>query len=204
LKVRRKLPARILNGWELKPYALLHSSFEDVLLLDADNVPVVNPQFLFETPEFQSRGAIFWPDYANGGNPKGLPVWRSCGLRPPREPEFESGQIVVSKQRCWSALCLSLWFNEQSDFYYRYVHGDKETFHLAFRKIRQPYFLVPTPIHPLEATMCQHDFNGRRIFQHRNLDKWDLAGRNRPIKGFWFETECRAYLAQLQKAWKGR
>jgi hypothetical protein len=109
----------------------------------------------------------------------------------------------VSKRRCWRALCLSLWFNEQSDFYYQYIHGDKETFHLAFRKMRQPYFLVPTPIHPLEATMCQHDFKGRRIFQHRNLDKWDLDGRNRRIQDFWFESDCLAYLARLRKAWKG-
>jgi ADP-heptose:LPS heptosyltransferase len=202
VKMRRKVPARILNGWELKAYALLHSSFEDVLLLDADNVPVVNPEFLFETRQFRSRGAIFWPDYGNGGTPKALPVWRSCGLRQPREPEFESGQILVGKRSCWPALRLSLWFNEQSDFYYQYVHGDKETFHLAFRKMRQPYFLVPTPIHPLEATMCQHDFNARRIFQHRNLDKWDLGGHNRRIRDFWFEPECLAYLSQLRKAWK--
>jgi hypothetical protein len=200
VKLRRKIPARILNGWELKAYALVHSSFEDVLLLDADNVPVMNPEFLFETRKFQSRGAIFWPDYGKGGNPKAAPVWRSCGLRQPREPEFESGQLVVSKRRCWRALCLSLWFNEQSDFYYQYIHGDKETFHLAFRKMRQPYFLVPTPIHPLEATMCQHDFKGRRIFQHRNLDKWDLDGRNRRIQDFWFESDCLAYLARLRKA----
>src|SRR5207302_1106010 len=38
-KVRKKFPARILRGWELKPYAILHSSFREVLLLDADNVP---------------------------------------------------------------------------------------------------------------------------------------------------------------------
>jgi hypothetical protein len=69
--------------------------------------------------------------------------------------------------------------------------------------MRQPYFLVPTPIHPLEATMCQHDFKGRRIFQHRNLDKWDLDGRNRRIQDFWFESDCLAYLARLRKAWKG-
>jgi hypothetical protein len=202
-KVRRKFPVRILNGWELKAYALLHSSFSEVLLLDADNVPVVNPEFLFDTPQFQERGAIFWPDYGNGRNPKAKPVWQSCGLRQPDEPEFESGQIVVDKRRCWRALCLSLWFNEQSDFYYQYVHGDKETFHLAFRKMRQPYFLVPKPIHPLEATMCQHDFGGRRSFQHRNMDKWELSGQNKRIQDFWFEKECRAYLAQLRRVWKG-
>jgi len=56
-------PARILNGRELKAFALLHSAFREVLLLDADNVPLVAPAFLFETKQFADTGAIFWPDY---------------------------------------------------------------------------------------------------------------------------------------------
>src|SRR6266446_5865383 len=133
-KSRKKYPVRRLHGWELKPYAILHCRFREVLFLDADNVPVVNPEFLFDTPRYQASGAIFWPDYEAGKNEKLTAIWRSCGMRQPDEPEFETGQIVVDKRRCWRALRLSLWFNEHSDFYYRYLHGDKETFHLAFRK----------------------------------------------------------------------
>ncbi len=121
----------------------------------------------------------------------------------PREPEFETGQILVDKERCWRALCLSLWFNENSDFYYRYVHGDKETFHLAFRKLKTPYWLVDKPIHPLPGTMCQHDFIGQRILQHRNMDKWDFLLCNGRIQGFWYEDECRGYIRQLQRLWDG-
>jgi hypothetical protein len=97
-----------------------------------------------------------------------------------------------------------MWLNENSDFYYQYLHGDKETFHLAFRKVKQAYSLVPRPIHPLEATMCQHDFEGHRLFQHRNLDKWNLLKGNRRIKGFWFEDECRSYMRQLRRRWFAR
>ncbi len=203
-RLRRKFPARILNGWELKPYAILHSRFREVLLLDADNVPVVNPEFLFDVPQFRETGAIFWPDYPPRPHEKSRPVWRSCGLRAPDEPEFETGQVVVDKERCWRALCLAMWFNENSDFYYQHVHGDKETFHLAFRKMRQPYALVPKPIHTLSHTMCQHDFEGRRIFQHRNTDKWDPFLCNRRVKGFWFEDECRKSILELRRLWDGR
>ncbi len=204
---RKSFPARRLGGWELKPYALLHSPFKEVLLLDADNVPVVNPASFFEWPEFKNRGAIFWPDFGSNRSKKSsktIAVWRSCGMRPPKEREFESGQILVNKSRCWEALCLSMWFNENSDFYFHYVHGDKETFHLAFRKLKTSYWLIPHGIHALEATMCQHDFQGQRIFQHRNCDKWDLFSRNRRIKGFWFEDECRQYLRDLRKKWDGK
>jgi ADP-heptose:LPS heptosyltransferase len=202
-KVRERHPVRLLRGWELKGYAILHSPFREVLLLDADNVPVVNPEFLFDMPQFQRTGAIFWPDYRGGKNSKAAAIWRSCGLRQPDEPELESGQVLVDKQRCWPALRLAVWFNENSDFYYKHLHGDKETFHLAFRKLKQPYALVPQAIHSLESTMCQHDFEGRRIFQHRNLDKWDLFLCNRRIEGFWFEEQCRDYVAQLQRLWDG-
>jgi hypothetical protein len=106
-RMRRRFPVRRLRGWELKPYAILHSPFREVLLLDADNVPVVNPEFLFDTPQFHSTGAIFWPDYTRDKNQKAAAIWRSCGLREPREPEFETGQIVLDKKRCWSALCLT-------------------------------------------------------------------------------------------------
>ncbi|HWX20675.1 MAG TPA: glycosyltransferase family 9 protein [Candidatus Binatia bacterium] len=203
MKVRKRFPARILHGWELKPYAILHSRFREVLLLDADNVPVVDPEFLFETPQFMKTGAVFWPDFKRPYGQKAKAIWRSCGMRLPKEGEFETGQILVDKARAWRALCLTLWFNENSDFYYRYVHGDKETFHLAFRKLRQNYSLVPKPIQPLKATMCQHDFLGGRIFQHRNLDKWDLLLQNQRIRGFWFEPECREYIRQLQRVWDG-
>ena len=204
LKIQEKFPARILKGWELKPYAILHSKFREVLLLDADNAPTADPEYLFSAPEFQSEGAVFWPDYARGKNLKAKAVWRSCGLRQPDEPEFETGQILVDKQRCWAALCLTMWFNENSDFYYRYIHGDKETFHLAFRKLSQRYALVPKPVGSLAGTMCQHDFRGRRIFQHRNFDKWDLFLTNRRVRGFRFEEDCRQAVLQLRRLWDGR
>jgi ADP-heptose:LPS heptosyltransferase len=202
--VRKRFPARILHGWELKPYAILHSCFQEVLFLDADNVPVVNPEFLFETPQYRSTGAIFWPDYEHNKDAKAAAIWRSCGVARPNEAEFETGQIVLDKERSWAALSLTMWFNENSDFYYRYVYGDKETFHLAFRKLKQAYSLVQKPIHSLAGTMCQHDFEGRRIFQHRNIDKWDIFLRNQRVEDFWFEEECRRYIAQLRQHLNGR
>jgi hypothetical protein len=132
-----------------------------------------------------------------------MAIWRSFGLQMPHELEFETGQIVLGKERCWRALCLSLWINENSDFFYRHLYGDKETFHLAFRKLKTAYSLVQTPIHPLQGVMCQHDFRGRRIFQHCNMAKWDLFF-NKRVDGFLFEKECHGYMADLRRVWDGR
>jgi hypothetical protein len=51
--------------------------------------------------------------------------------------------------------------------------------------------------------MCQHDFKGRRVFQHRNMDKWDYLLMNRKVYDFWFEQECRDYIVRLRKIWDG-
>ncbi len=203
-RVKRSHPSRVRKGWGLKPYAILHSAFREVLFLDADNVVVRNPEYLFDSPEFNRTGAIFWPDYPHEKTAQTRAIWRSCGMRVPKEPEFETGQILLDKERCWNPLNLTLWMNENSDFYYQYVYGDKETFHLAFRRLKKSYSLVPWPIHPLESTMCQHDFEGRRLLQHRNADKWDFFQTNKAITDFWFEDECRSYLELLRREWHGK
>ncbi len=196
LAVRAKRPSRILNGWELKAYSILHSPFEQVLLLDADNIPIVDPDFLFETKPFAETGAVFWPDRGRLGPERS--IWKLCGVPYRDEPEFETGQVLVDKQRCWPALSLAMWYNEHSDFFYQHVHGDKETFHLAFRKLHQPYAMPSTPVHCLDKVLCQHDFEGRRIFQHRCSPKWNLDGNAR-IPDFRLEEECFEFVKRLRK-----
>ena len=193
---------RKLNGWELKPFAMLHCPFHEVMLLDADNVPTENPEYLFETDLFQQHGAIFWPDY--GRLEPFRQIWNACEVEYVDEPEFESGQILVDKTRCWEALNLTSHYNQHSDFYYLHIHGDKETFHLAFRRVEKSYAMPDRGIYSLDATMCQHDFEGKRIFQHRNMDKWRLDGTNRQIDGFLHEDTCREYLAELRTKWTGQ
>lgn len=195
-------PARRLRGWELKAYALVHCPFQEILLLDADNVAVRDPTFLFDTPEFREHGAIFWPDF--GRLAADRLAWTACAVDYRDEPEFESGQIVVDKSRCWAALQLALHYNEHSDFYYHHVHGDKDTFHLAFRRRGKSYAMPERGIHALQATMCQHDFQGCRLFQHRNMDKWRYDGRNLRIQDFHLEDLCLGLLAELQLNWSGR
>jgi hypothetical protein len=202
LEVRRSHPARRLGGWELKCYAILHSSFQEVLLLDADNVPLVNPAYLFDAPEYRKHGAVFWPDY--GRLAPARPVWNLTGVPYRDEPEFETGQVVVDKARCWGPLSLAMWMNGHSDFWYRHVHGDKDTFHLAWRKLGAEYAMPPYPIRPLPGVMCQHDFAGRRVFQHRNLAKWTLHGHNPRVPGFLHEDLGLAFLDDLRRRWAGR
>jgi ADP-heptose:LPS heptosyltransferase len=191
-----------LHGWALKAYALVHSAFEEVLLLDADNMPVRNPEYLFDARPFRRTGAVFWPDYGHMAPERS--AWRAFDVPYRDEPEFESGQLLVRKRACWRALVLALWYNEHPEFYYQHVYGDKDTFHMAFRKLGLPYAMPSAPLRSLIGNMCQHDFEGRLLFQHRNGDKWTLFPINQRLRGFLFEDDCRRDLEELRRRWDAR
>lgn len=59
------LPENIVHnitGYQLKNVALLVSSFERVLYLDADNIPIKNPDAFFNNKPFVNRHLVLWPD----------------------------------------------------------------------------------------------------------------------------------------------
>lgn len=51
------------KGYQYKSLAIMLSSFENVLLLDSDNVPAYAPDYLFNKDPFLSKGLIVWPDF---------------------------------------------------------------------------------------------------------------------------------------------
>jgi hypothetical protein len=75
---------------------------------------------------------------------------------------------------------------------------DKEIFHLAWRKVGQPYAMAPPMVEPPGEALYQHDFEGRKLFQHRNGVKWQLQGENPCIKGFDCHGECVQFLQGLR------
>ena len=52
-----------MSRYQLKALALSFSSFDDVLLLDADSLPVEKPEHLLNSEPFLSKGFVSWPDY---------------------------------------------------------------------------------------------------------------------------------------------
>jgi glycosyltransferase involved in cell wall biosynthesis len=208
-----KQAAKTVRGrwqWALKPYAILHSSYDEVLYLDADSFPVRDPAELFECAAYRAEGSVFWPD--RGMMDKEHPIWEVMEVPHRPEPEFETGQMVINKRRCWEPLQLTLWMNLRSDFFYHFIWGDKDTFRFAWHRFGRSFAMVPYPLQTLflpgEAeivgTFCQHDFSGNWLFQHRNTVKWSLLEENPRIPGFLFEAECRAFLVELRALWNGR
>jgi hypothetical protein len=51
-----------LAGWGLKPFALLLSSFQEVILMDADAFVFRDPTCLFSEPGYEETGALYFHD----------------------------------------------------------------------------------------------------------------------------------------------
>ena len=193
--VRRDYPHDRLNGWELKCYAMIHSRFAEVLLLDADCIPVRDPSYLAGLAEYRQTGAMFWPD--EGRMTMERPVWELAGVEYQDEAEFESGEMLVDKYRCWSELLLANWFNENSGYWYSKFHGDKETFHLAWRKLGRAYSMCP-PLRRSGSCMFHHDPKGQRVFQHgAGFSKWTLDRAPDLPAGYELADEVRRHLRQM-------
>lgn len=97
--------SKMESGYQLKVNSILFSSFEQILFLDADNVPVKNPDAIFDAQTFTETGVILWPDYWKHSGAPLLPY--EVGLSDDASELFrqdqtaESGQLVWDKKKHW-------------------------------------------------------------------------------------------------------
>jgi hypothetical protein len=72
--------AASLARFEGKVFSLLYSKFQKVLMLDCDLVPLMDPDMLFNSPDFVANGNLFWPDiWQNWVSPE---IYDIIGLTP--------------------------------------------------------------------------------------------------------------------------
>lgn len=89
-----------VGGYAAKAFAIIHSSFAEILCLDSDNIPLRDPALLFETASYQQHGNIFWSDpNINGLDPT---VYEMFDMQPPWAEDAlflaaESGQILLNR-----------------------------------------------------------------------------------------------------------
>ncbi|GMF18846.1 unnamed protein product [Phytophthora lilii] len=174
-----------------KVYAIYHSSFDRILFLDADNVPVRDPSYLFASLEFVRTGAVFWPDFWHPSSTifnihKTSLLWELLDTPFVDMFEQESGQLMIDRRRHAIPLELVRFYASCPDIFssLKLTWGDKDLFRFAWLKLEVPFHMIQTP--PGMAgviidssltsvfcgmTMVQHDTNGGILFLHRNHQK---------------------------------
>lgn len=99
--------SKIEHGYQLKISSILFSSFEQILFLDGDNIPVRKPDEVFDSKSFMDTGVVLWMDYwRHTGSPLlpyilGLTQEASDILIQEQNKTVESGQLMWDKKRHW-------------------------------------------------------------------------------------------------------
>jgi hypothetical protein len=180
-------PKKSGRNYQLKVEAIMASSFESVLWLDSDNIAALDPTLLFDSPAYKSTGALFWPDYWKTAVDN--PIWTIAGTSYRYEPEFEAGQMLISKPLAWCALSLALHFVHKQVYQDRFLWGDKDAFRYAWKATGTPYHAVRwhvAPAGPLTSrdpkdfcatTMVQFhpEDRDKPVFFHANALKYSSA-----------------------------
>ncbi|CAL8574348.1 mannosyltransferase [Xanthoria parietina] len=156
------------HHYQLKIAVIMFSSFAEVLYLDADSMPVVNPDPIFESPAYVDTGAILWPDYWQATESPYTPyITGQNGTKATLVPDIQtvdSGQMLWNKAKHWKSLCLSAYYNYFGPKYWYTLltqggpgWGDKDTFPTALRALKAKWTMIP---HRLE-TQRYDDGTGR-------------------------------------------
>lgn len=171
------------HGFLMKPLSIMFSNFKEVLFLDADNICVKDPSYLFEDRNYLEHGSLFWPDYWSTSEDNS--IWEILDVNYFVGSEQDSGQILIDKSKSWDQLQLCTFFNLNGDQYYKLIYGDKDTFRFAWLALNYKYYMIPYPVASCGFTegngnfhgntMVQFDPDGEIIFLHRNLFKWDIT-----------------------------
>jgi len=167
-------------NYQLKTAAVMNSRFAEPLLLDSDNIPIMDPESLYESEAYKEYGTLFWPDIARTrpNNPMWAITNTECRMD---EYEQESGQLLVDKRKFFYHLQLAAWFNnDHADYYNEFLLGDKDmfrfTWHALKTKFGAPAKWVTSVGTLSDEFYCGHSFaqhhpNGSVAFLHGGLIK---------------------------------
>ncbi|KAG0321381.1 hypothetical protein BGZ97_011537 [Linnemannia gamsii] len=147
-----------LGGWAIKPFAMLASSFEEVMFVDADAYFLQDPAVLFQDPGYLATGALFFydrtlfPGWTLGSDwmKSNIPVLSSFTrisrmFRRKTAHEQESGVVLINKKTRFLGLMGTCKMNgkwERDLVSYKIFHGDKETFWVGFEMVQEPYVFM--------------------------------------------------------------
>ncbi|KAG0314937.1 hypothetical protein BGZ97_008813 [Linnemannia gamsii] len=149
----------VLQGWAAKPFALMVSSFSEVILMDSDVYYMIDPELMFEDNGYKETGTLYFYDRTlfpgAGGDKKRwmesfLPTMsnhpaKTRWFRLKGDHEMESGVVVFNKKDHFLGLLAICKLNdlyERVQVTYEKSWGDKESFWIAMEMIQERYSFI--------------------------------------------------------------
>ncbi|KAL4967296.1 mannosyltransferase putative-domain-containing protein [Aspergillus stella-maris] len=139
-----------IDGFQIKSFAMLFSSFENLLWLDADCAPLHDPAVILSSDPFKSVGMVTWPDFwANTAAPVYFSISRQPEPLSTARQATEAGMLLISKSTHFLTLVLASYYNYYGpDYYYTLLDqgapgaGDKDTFLQAATALNETFYSV--------------------------------------------------------------
>jgi len=162
-----------IGHYQLKIFAMLFSSFEEILFLDSDAFPIEDPKNLFESEPYLSNGLVTWPDFwMVTESPRFFNI--SGKQAPPtmRRASTEAGEIIVSKKTHSKTLLMAAFYNYYGPGYYYPLlsqgapgEGDKETFTAAAEALNETYYQVSERVQAIGHMIENDRLDGSAMVQ---------------------------------------
>ncbi|KAE8350682.1 mannosyltransferase putative-domain-containing protein [Aspergillus coremiiformis] len=147
----------VIQHYQLKVFAVLFSSFEEVVWMDADCFPLDKPEILLNHEPFTSTGLVTWPDFwASSVSPVYYNISQQSMPPMTERQSSETGIFLVSKKTHYYTMLLAAYYNYYGpSHYFRLLsqgapgEGDKETFLQAATAVGGSFYAVSERVQAL-------------------------------------------------------
>lgn len=151
------VPEIEISHYQLKIFAMLFSSFDEVIWIDADCFPLHAPEKLLDDEPYKSTGMVTWPDY--WASTVSIEYYLISQQPPPSmmlRASSETGEILLSKSSHPLTLLLTTYYNYYGpSHYFRLLsqgapgEGDKETFIQAALAVGEKFHATVDTVKPI-------------------------------------------------------
>lgn len=187
--VLEKVPHSVdITHYQFKVFAMMLSSFEDILFLDADCFPIHNPEQLFTSEPFRKHGLITWPDFwASSASPLFYQIASQSVPSMTERASSETGELLLSKTTHQLSLLLATYYNYYGPtHYYRLLsqggpgEGDKETFLAAASVMNETFYATSESVQAIGHVKNDGGIDGSAMVQYDPAQDYALTQ-----KGLW-------------------
>lgn len=170
-----------ITKYQFKVFAMIFSSFEEILFLDADSFPIYNPDELFSSTLFQENGLITWPDFwASSTSEYYYTISQQPVPSMGERASSETGELLVSKKTHQRSLLLATYYNYYGPTHYYLLlsqgspgEGDKDTFLPAATVFNQTFYSTVESVKPIGNTRLDGSFAGSAMVQYDPIQDYE-------------------------------
>ena len=172
-----------ITKYQFKVFAMIFSSFEEIVFLDADAFPIHNLEPLFASELFKQHGLILWPDFwASSASTYYYDILQQPVPSLSERASSETGEILVSKKTHQRTLLLATYYNYYGPTHYYLLlsqgspgEGDKETFLAAAQALNQTFYTTSEPVQAIGNLKDDRTFDGSAMVQFDPVQDHNLT-----------------------------